>query len=83
MAENNAPEGEIIVTLESTEKRYSFDQLGVNFESGEDEIIDAIAPVILEEEGINIKEEGSEGVYAVKKIEESGNVYLFPKSVAG
>jgi hypothetical protein len=75
-------QGKIIVTLESTEKHYDYEQLSLTFDSTDEEILDAIAPVILEQDGINIKED-DENLYTVKRIEDSGNIYVFPKSVAG
>lgn len=74
--------GEIIVVLESVEKHYSYDQLGLTFESSDKEIRDALQPVILEETGINIFEDEEE-LYTIKKVEESKNIYLLPKSPAG
>ncbi len=78
----NTP-GSIIVTLASTEKHYTFEQLSVGFDSTDQEILDAVAPVILEEEGLNIKEEQEDGYYTIKRIQDSQNIFLFPKSTAG
>lgn len=77
------PSGEIIVTLASKELKYSYEQLGVTFESLDSEILDALQPVVLEEEGFDLKEEQDEGTYTLKRVESSKNIYLFPKSVAG
>ena len=76
-------QGEIVVVLESEEKRFSYDQLGLTFESSDKEVLDALQPVILEETGINILEEDNESLYTVKSVEESGNKFIFPKSPAG
>jgi hypothetical protein len=79
--------GKIIVTLASTEKDYDYEKLGVTFDSSDAEILTALQPVLLEEEGFDIKEEQEEGYYTIKRVEnkEAGtkNVYLFPKSTAG
>jgi len=72
---------EIIVTLENEEKVYSFDSLGVSFESSPEEILTAVQPVILEESGLNIKPDDI-FIYTAKKIERTGNVLLFAKSTA-
>ena len=74
--------GEIIVVLESAEKHYSYDQLGLTFESSDEEVLKAIQPVILEETGINILEDDEE-LYTVRSVEESKTKYVFPKSPAG
>ncbi len=75
--------GEIIITLASQEKHYSYGRLSVSFDSTDEEILDAVQPVVLEETGINILEDRSEGNYTIKRVEESKNLYIFPKSVAG
>ena len=75
--------GEIIITLESEEKHYPYERLSVNFNSTDQEILDAVQPVLLEEAGFDIKEEQEEGQFTIKRVEASQNIYLFPKSVAG
>jgi len=77
------PVGEIIITLESDEKHYPFADFDISFDSTPEEILDAISPAILEEFGINLKEDQGDYIYTVKKVESSGNVYIFPKSPAG
>ena len=76
-------DGKIIVTLSSKEVELEYDALGVTFDSTNQEIIDAVASSVLESEGVNIKEDSGEGIYTVKKVQESGNSYLFPKAIAG
>ncbi len=73
---------ELIITLESNEKHYSFEDLGITFDSTPEEVLNALQPIVLEEFGVNIKED-EENLFTVKKIEESGNIFCFPKSPAG
>lgn len=80
---NERPVGEIIVTLESDEKHFSFEDFNITFDSTPEEILDAVSPAILEQFGVNIKEDQGDYIYTVKKVESSGNVYIFPKSPAG
>lgn len=75
--------GEIVVVLNSTEKHFPYADFSVTFDSTDKEILDAIAPRLLEEEGFDIREQQEEGLYTVKKQEDSGNCYIFPKSTAG
>lgn len=75
--------GQITVTLASTEKHYTFEQLSVGFDSTDQEILDALAPVLLEDEGFNIKEDQGDGYYTIKRVQDSQNIYVFPKSTAG
>ena len=72
--------GKIIVTLSSTEKSYDYADLGVTFDSSTEQILDAVQPMVLESEGVDILEDG---LYTVKKVDESRNTYLFPKSPMG
>lgn len=74
---------EIIVTMENQEKAYDLENLGLNFDSTSDEILAALQPVILEEFGVNIKDE-DRYIYTVKKITSpEQKLYAFPKSPAG
>lgn len=77
------PSGEIIVTLESDEKHFPLSNFDVTIDSSPNEILDAVQPAVLEEFGINIKEDQGDYIFTVKKVESSGNIYIFPKSPAG
>ena len=82
--------GKITVTLQSEEKKFDFSdtenatdpQLDVTFDSTPEEILDAVQKPLLEEYGLNIKED-DQHIYTVKKIESTKNIYCFPKSPAG
>ena len=74
------PTGQILITLESEEKTYKYDALGLTFESDDQNILNAIAPIVEEETGVDILEDG---LFTVKKVESSHNVFIFPKSPAG
>jgi len=76
-------QGKIIITLASTEKEYEYDRLDVTFDSSDEEILKAVSPVILEEEGFDINEEQEDGYFTIKRVEDSKNIYIFPKSTAG
>ncbi len=75
-----APTGQILITLESEEKTYQYDALGLTYDSTDSEILDAVAPIVEEETGVDILEEG---LFTVKKVESSHNIFIFPKSPAG
>lgn len=74
---------EVIVTMASSEKHYAFDKLSIGFNSTDSEILDALAPVLLEEEGFDIRQEQRDGYFTIKKVDDSQNIYVFPKSTAG
>lgn len=81
--DNEERTGNITVVLSNDEKHYEFEALGVTFESTDAEILDALYPVLMEEEGFNIKEEQAEGYYTLKRQQDSKNIFVFPKSTAG
>ena len=73
-------QGEIIVTLSSDEKHYSFDQMSVDFNASDQEILDALAPRLLEEEGFDIRENVDDDAFTIKRVEATGNVFIFPNT---
>jgi hypothetical protein len=74
---------EVIVTLQSTEKHFPFERLSIGYESTDQEVLDALAPVLLEEEGFDIRTEQRDGSFTIKRVDDSENIYVFPKSTAG
>lgn len=74
---------EIIVTLASTEKHYDFERLSVSFDTPDRALLDALAPVLLEEEGFDIHDQYEDGYFTIKRVDDSQNIYVFPKSTAG
>ena len=75
--------GKIVVVLEGQERELNFSDYNVTFDSTDSEILEAISPRILEETGINLQESEDESYYTVKKMENTGNVMIFPKSTMG
>lgn len=73
---------DIVIILEDDEKEFSFEDLDVTFDSSPDEILEAVSKPVLEQFGVNIKED-DEFIYTVKKIDRLKSVRCFPKSPAG
>ena len=80
-------QGEVTVTLESVDHKYTYDQLGIDTDASDQQVIEALTPVILEQEGIDISTAYRNGAYTVKRTTNgetgSENIYVFPKSTAG
>jgi len=74
--------GQIIVTMENQEKAYEYEALGVSFDSTPEEILAAVQPALLEEFGLNIKDESGSYIYTAKKIMANESHILYPKSPA-
>jgi len=75
----------IIVLLESQEQPLSQDseQLSITMESPSDAIMNAVAPVILESHGVNVRDSGGGFIYNVRKSTENDIIFIIPKTVAG
>ncbi len=77
-----AETGNITVILEGEDRSFDYEQMGVTYESSDEEVIDALAP-IFREEGIDLKTEWENGGYTVKRSDNSQNIHIYPKSTAG
>jgi len=76
--------GEIIITFESEDHRFSYEQFGLTFESTDEEVIQAIAPQMKElDESFDLEQEWEEGNWTVRRAENSQTVFIFPKSTQG
>jgi len=73
---------DVKILLENEVKNYQSDTLGVNMESTPDQILEACQKVILEESGIDIKQEGI-FIYNVRKLIDEDTILVLPKTVAG
>ena len=71
-------EYDVIITLASKVVGYSYDQLDIEYSSDEDEVIGALAPIIEEQEGVDIR-----SGFTVKYLETDEQISVFPKSTAG
>lgn len=70
--------GKIIVTMEGQDFQRDLGFYGLSINSSEADIIGAIAPMIQEQFGENIR-----GTYKVRKALANENVYVIPNSTAG
>lgn len=75
--------GEITITLESEERKFGYEAMGIGYNSSDQEIIDALSPMIEEDVGLDLASEFSNGNWTLKRIDSSQNIYVFPKSTAG
>jgi hypothetical protein len=74
-----APAGVVTVVLESEEKSFPLEQLGLTYDSTSDEIMRAVSAPLLDDYGVDL----NDNVYVVRKLQNGRDVLLFPKSVAG
>ena len=71
----------LIVTIDGNDIQMEPELLDVNFDSSDNEILDAVENV-LSEQNLSIKE-SDDYCYAVRRAANSGNIYIIPKPVAG
>ena len=71
----------VIVTLDGSDQRFEYDVLDVTIDSTETEILDSVEGA-LTEMGESLKTENDYN-FAVRKALNSGNVYVYPKAIAG
>ena len=74
---------EVIVTLEGRDISTPMESLGVSMDSTQTEILDAVRGIVQEAEGVDISDDADEYSYTVRKAENSGTIYVYPKPVAG
>jgi len=69
---------DITVVIEGDTEKFSYSDLGVEYNSTPEEIMEAVYEPILEKYGVNIKD-----IYVVNKGTKSETVTVYPKSPAG
>jgi len=70
----------LIITLESTEMTLNPRDLDIDFNSADDSILEAVSPLVEEATGMLSFDDDH---WIVKKVTNSQNIYIFPKSPAG
>ena len=75
--------GDVVITLEGRDIRIPQVNLGVNMDTSKSDIVTAVRAIIRENEGVDIADETGEVSYEVRKAGNSGDIYVYPKPVAG
>jgi hypothetical protein len=75
---NDTVKNTLFVTIQGREYQKSYADLGLSFESSEEEIMARIVPIIQEEYGEDIT-----GLYKVRKTRNNENIFVIPNSTAG
>ena len=81
MANTNG--GDVVITVEGRDIRIPMDSLSVNIDSSERIILDAIMPVVRDNENLDIRDGYGTYTYTVRKALNSNTIYVYPKPVAG
>jgi len=81
--DNEAKANEVRVTIEGRDEVFPMDNLGLNINSSDREIMDAVRPTLREQRGIDLNDEEGEVAFAIRRAMNSGTIYVYPKPVAG
>ena len=83
-AEIVQPEGgDVVITFDRRDIRIPQVNLGVDMDTPKAEIISAVRDIIREDQGVDLADETGEVSYEVRKAGNSGDIYVYPKPVAG
>ena len=74
---------EIVITVNGRDIVIPAESLGVNVDSSERDILNAVRPIIQDREGLDIQDDTGVYGYTVRKAMNSRTAYIYPKPVAG
>lgn len=74
----NTARNKVFVTIAGQDWQKDLETVGLTFDSSEQDIMNAIAPVIQEEFNQDIRD-----LYKIRKATNNQNIYIIPSSVAG
>jgi hypothetical protein len=75
---DNTTRERLFVTIEGQDWQRSLEELNLTFDSSEQEIMDAIVPLIQEEFNTDIRD-----LYKIRKATNNQNIFIIPNSTAG
>lgn len=74
---------EVVITVEGEDTIIPMDSLGLNIDSAERDILNAIRPVMRERRNLDIADDDGEYTYTIRRARNSQTLYIYPKPVAG
>lgn len=75
--------GKIIVPIGGQDYHKDYIDLGLSFESTEEEILEMVRPILNEEFDSDIKDSNTGWLFKVHKALDNRNIYIIPNSTAG
>lgn len=79
----NEVRNEIVITVNGRDIIIPDESLGVNVDSSDRDILNAVRPIIQGREGMDIQDDTGSYSYTVRKAMNSRTAYIYPKPVAG
>ena len=73
----------IIISIAGEDEIVDFESFGLTFDSSETEVLNAIAPFILEKYQIDLRSTTGSWLYKTRKATTSQNIHIIPNSTAG
>jgi len=75
----------VVVTVKGNDYTYTYEQLGVTFDSPEIEVLSAVNGILREAESVSIEDSEDPGnfIYGVRKSTNTRMTYVYPKDPLG
>ncbi len=73
----------VILTVNSQDKHIDYDRLGLSFDSSNEEVLEAVRPVVQEIFNEDIKDTDGSWLFKTRKAENNKNIYVIPNLTAG
>jgi len=73
----------IIICANGEDRFYDYDTFGVDFDSTEQDILQAISPMVRESLGVSLQEINGHWLFKTRKAMSNKNIYIIPNSTAG
>jgi hypothetical protein len=73
----------VVVPIHGQDYQRNLIELDLSFDSTESEVLERLRPILVEEFGVDIRDERTGWLYKMHKAVDRQNIYLIPNSVAG
>jgi len=73
----------IIISAAGDDLIVPYEDYGLDFDSSNEEILNALQPMIQETLNVNLRDDRGDWLYKTRKATESRNIHLIPNSTAG
>ena len=74
---------EVEVTVGGQDNAIPFGSLGIDMESSDRDVLNAVRPAVLEMDGVDLNDESGEVAFVVRRSSNTNVIHVYPKPVAG
>ena len=79
----SAVNSKLIISVQGDDMIVDYNDFGINFDSSNDEILNAVRATVQERFGVDMRGTQGDWLYKTRKAVESQNIHLIPNSTAG